>query len=236
MADMVSGAASKAGQAAKGYAAATGGSAIGGAVMDQAALGDISKLGAGDVAGQASKVATNAVKGAAGDVTKRLTEAGGGVMAAGEEAMTKGMNMFEDVLDAAELGKLMDDMSEWAEKHPKLAVCRMMLHGYYTTDLIDIGSRHTKTSTRHPRHHPVYLLHRRHFRHVSRPGFSPRSRRRSSLPDRLHSHHSAGHLPSLPRHILCGNLRRTLRITLLLYGREEGQEEVWTPRTRFGEV
>jgi len=129
MADTITGAASTAGQAAKGYAAAVGGPAIGGAVMNQVkqvpGLGDVSKLGAGDVAGQVSKAATNAVKGAAGDVTNRMMEAGGGVMAAGEEAMSKGMNMFEDVLDAAELGKLMDDMGEWAEKHPKLAVCQI---------------------------------------------------------------------------------------------------------------
>jgi len=140
MAEMVSNAVGTAGQAAKGYAVAAGGPAIGGAVMDQAkkaGLGDVSKLGAGDVAGQVSKAATGAVGGAAGDVTNRMMEAGGGVMAAGEEAMNKGMNMFEDVLDAAELGKLMDDMGEWAEKHPKLAVCqRWGCYMYSITDTI----------------------------------------------------------------------------------------------------
>lgn len=129
MANLISGAAGKAGQAATDYAASTGGAAIGGAVMDQAtkagkeAMGDMSKLGAGDVAGQASKAATNAVQGVAGDVTKRMTGAGEGVMNAGSEALNKGAGMMENIMDTAELAKLTEDMGEWAEKHPKLAVC-----------------------------------------------------------------------------------------------------------------
>jgi hypothetical protein len=131
MADMLKGAVGTAGEAAKGYAAGEGGKAISGAVTDQA-MGmmnqqlpggvDMKDMAGGDLAGAATKAATSAVKGIAGDSAKRLMDAGGSVMQAGEQAVEQGMKMMENVMDTAELAELTKEMGEFAEKHPKLAV------------------------------------------------------------------------------------------------------------------
>lgn len=129
MSKLVNNAAGQASNAAQGYAAQEGGKALGGAVTDQAQkfmnenmLGDVQNMASGDVAGVVGKAGTQAVKGIATDTTKRLTDAGGKIMDAGEQTIEQGWKMLENVMDAGELAKLMEDMGEWAEKHPKLAV------------------------------------------------------------------------------------------------------------------
>ena len=136
MADMLKGAAGSAGNAAKGYAVGEGGKAISGAVTDQAkglmnqqmpAGVDLGDMAGGDLAGTATKAATGAVKGIASESAKRLMDAGGSVMQAGEQAVEQGMKMMENVMDTAELAELTKEMGDFAEKHPKLAVCRLLL-------------------------------------------------------------------------------------------------------------
>jgi hypothetical protein len=124
-------AAGSAGGAAKDAAVGQAQDAVMGAATDQVdafmkenGISDITELVQnGNVMGTAMKVGGSAATNIAKDATNRAVAAGGTAMAVGDKAIEKGMKGIENMMDAEELAALMNDMGEWAQKHPKLAVC-----------------------------------------------------------------------------------------------------------------
>jgi hypothetical protein len=124
-------AAGSAGGAAKDAAMGQAQDALMGAATDQAdafmkenGVSDIKEMvEGGDVMGTAMKVGGSAATNIAKDAANRAVQAGGSVVAVGEKAIEKGMKGIENILDAEQLAALMKDMGDWAQKHPKLAVC-----------------------------------------------------------------------------------------------------------------